>query len=233
MDCGSLPESLLESELFGYKKGAFTGAGSDKKGLFEEAHEGTIFLDEISNTNLNFQASLLRVLQEKEIRRVGDTATRKVNVRVIAATNRDLQTMVSEGSFREDLYYRLNVIPITLAPLQERKEDVTLLIKHFVEKYAQQHNKAIDSIEPALMEKLNHFHWPGNIRQLENFVNRMVIFADDNAIKESQIPPDIMSELTGRKKSVGSDESAQFSSLKELEDGPPASRERIFQKPPG
>jgi Nif-specific regulatory protein len=187
VDCGALPENLLESELFGYKKGAFTGATSDKKGLFEEADGGTIFLDEITNTSLNFQSRLLRVIQESEIRRVGDTETRKINVRFVAATNRNLQEQVKSGAFREDLYYRINVIVVNLPPLRERKEDIPLLVQYIIEKQ----NKNIKSVRGELMERLVQYDWPGNIRELENVLSRMMLFAEKETLTAENLPEEI------------------------------------------
>ncbi|KAB2880211.1 protein kinase [bacterium] len=191
VDCGALPENLLESELFGYKKGAFTGANSDKKGLFEEADGGTIFLDEITNTSLNFQSRLLRVIQEGEIRRVGDNDIRKVNVRTIVATNRNLLEQVKAGFFREDLYYRLNVIPISLPPLRERKEDIPLLVQFFIDKHNKLNNKNIQAISNDLMERLMQHPWPGNIRELENILSRMILFATQDKLTSENLPDEI------------------------------------------
>lgn len=191
VDCGALPENLLESELFGYKKGAFTGATTDKKGLFEEADGGTIFLDEITNTSLNFQSRLLRVIQEGEIRRVGDNETRKINVRSIVATNRNLSDQVKAGLFREDLYYRLNVIPISLPPLRERKEDIPLLVQYFIDKHNKANNKNISSVSNELMERLMEHRWRGNIRELENILNRMIIFSTNDKLTFENLPDEI------------------------------------------
>lgn len=191
VDCGALPENLLESELFGYKKGAFTGANSDKKGLFEEADGGTIFLDEITNTSLNFQSRLLRVIQEGEIRRVGDTETRKVNVRAIVATNRNLLEQVKAGAFREDLYYRLNVIPISLPPLRERQDDIPLLVQFFIDKHNKANNKNIRAVSGELMEKLIRHPWPGNIRELENILSRMIILTSQEKLTAENLPDEI------------------------------------------
>ncbi len=191
VDCGALPENLLESELFGYKKGAFTGASTDKKGLFEEADGGTIFLDEITNTSLNFQSRLLRVLQESEIRRVGDNETRKINVRVIAATNRNLLEQVQNGAFREDLYYRINVIVAHLPPLRDRKEDIPLLVQHIIEKLNRSQGKHVRSLSSDLMEWLVQYDWPGNVRQLENILSRMMLFAEQDTLSAKDLPEEI------------------------------------------
>jgi len=169
--CGSIPDSLLESELFGYKKGAFTGANNDKKGLFEVANHGTFFLDEIADISMALQAKLLRVIQNQEIIRLGDTAVRKVDVRLIAATNKDLKKLVQDDKFREDLFYRLNVFPIMMPPLRDRKSDISLLTDHFIKK----HNKKKLIISSKVLKKLESFSWPGNVRQLENIIQRALI----------------------------------------------------------
>jgi Nif-specific regulatory protein len=176
--CGSIPDSLLESELFGYKKGAFTGANADKQGLLEAADGGTFFLDEIGDISAALQAKLLRVLENKEIIRLGDTKVKKVDVRIVAATNKDLQVLVKEGKFREDLYYRLNVFPLTIPPLRERRVDIPLLAIHFAKKLAQ---KEIQLSSEAL-RKLENYYWPGNIRQLINVIQRAIILSDTNKI---------------------------------------------------
>jgi two-component system response regulator PilR (NtrC family) len=174
VNCGAFPETLLESELFGYVKGAFTGASQNKRGLFEVADGGTIFLDEIGEMTMPMQVKLLRVLQERTVRPVGGTSEIPVDVRVIAATNRDLDKQVAEGTFREDLYYRLSVIPIRVPSLRERKEDIPLLANHFLKKYAPAAGKSIHRVEPASLDSLCGYDWPGNIRQLENTVERAV-----------------------------------------------------------
>jgi two-component system response regulator PilR (NtrC family) len=174
INCGAFPETLLESELFGYVKGAFTGASQNKRGLFEVANEGTIFLDEISETSLPMQVKLLRVLQERCVRPVGGTNEIAIDVRVIAATNRDLDKQVSEGTFREDLYYRLNVIPICVPPLRDRREDVPLLVNHFLKKYASAAGRNILRVNPNSLDALSGYEWPGNVRQLENTIERAV-----------------------------------------------------------
>ncbi|GEM_PF-73476 len=190
VDCGALPDTLLESELFGYKRGAFTGAVADKPGLFEEAHQGTLFLDEISNTSLAFQAKLLRVLQEGEFRRVGETKTRMVNVRVICATNRDLQKEIKEERFRQDLFYRLNVIPITVPPLRSRISDVPQLVQHFIEKYNERHASAVEGVSGELLEHLQALEWNGNVRELENLINRMIARSSEAVLTTSILPAD-------------------------------------------
>ena len=174
VNCGAFPETLLESELFGYVKGAFTGANQNKRGLFEVADGGTIFLDEISEMSLAMQVKLLRVLQERSVRPVGGTSEIAVDVRVITATNRDLDRQVSENTFREDLYYRLNVIPIHVPPLRERREDVPLLVNHFLKKYAPGAAKSIARVNQESLNALCGYDWPGNVRQLENTIERAV-----------------------------------------------------------
>ena len=174
INCGAFPETLLESELFGYVKGAFTGANQNKRGLFEVANAGTIFLDEIGEMNLTMQVKLLRVLQERCVRPVGGTDEIQIDVRVIAATNRDLERQVAENSFREDLYYRLNVIPVTVPPLRERREDIPLLVNHFVRKYATAAGRDIQRVSPPSLATLAEYHWPGNVRQLENTIERAI-----------------------------------------------------------
>ena len=174
INCGAFPETLLESELFGYVKGAFTGASHNKRGLFEVADGGTIFLDEISETSLSMQVKLLRVLQERKVRPVGGTEEIEIDVRVIAATNKDLDKLVSENTFREDLYYRLNVIPVVVPPLRERREDIPLLANHFLKKYAPAAGKNIHRIASRSLDRLQHYEWPGNVRQLENTIERSV-----------------------------------------------------------
>src|SRR5262249_24450634 len=174
INCGAFPETLLESELFGYVKGAFTGANQNKRGLFEVADGGTIFLDEIGEMALTMQVKLLRVLQERCVRPVGGTNEIAIDVRVIAATNRDLEKQVAENTFREDLYYRLNVIPIVVPRLRERREDVPLLINHFVKKYVPAAGKSIARVNPEALTALANYDWPGNVRQLENTIERAV-----------------------------------------------------------
>jgi formate hydrogenlyase transcriptional activator len=175
LNCAAIPTGLLESELFGHEKGAFTGAISQKPGRLELADQGTLFLDEVGDIPLEIQPKLLRALQEREFERLGSTHTRKVNVRLVAATNRDLEAMVAAREFRSDLYYRLNVFPIHIPPLRERREDIPLLIRYFVQKYARQMQKRIDTIPVAALKKLSAWEWPGNIRELENFIERAVI----------------------------------------------------------
>ncbi|MGD8366860.1 MAG: sigma-54 dependent transcriptional regulator [Desulfobacterales bacterium] len=195
VNCGGIPESLLESELFGYKKGAFTGADKDKKGLFAVADGGTIFLDEIGELPLSLQVKLLRVLQESEIRPVGDAATRKIDVRVIAATARNLEDAVAEGRFREDLYYRLNVVQIRVPPLREWPEDIPLLCRHFINLFNEKFGKEIKGISPAALSTLQRHQWPGNVRELENIIERAVLLAEEPVLLPEHFPANL-----GRKK---------------------------------
>ncbi|MEO1087095.1 MAG: sigma-54 dependent transcriptional regulator, partial [Acidobacteriota bacterium] len=189
VNSGSMPHDLLESNLFGHVKGAFTGAISAKKGLFEAASGGTIFFDEIGNIPLETQAKLLRVIQEKEFMRLGGVDTIKVDVRLVAATNADLEDMVADGTFREDLYYRLNVINIQLPPLRDRSEDVPMLAKHFLERYAEENEKSISHIAPEAMELLMDYGWPGNVRELENVVERAVVLSIADVLDLELLPP--------------------------------------------
>jgi two-component system response regulator PilR (NtrC family) len=193
INCGALPETLLESELFGYMKGAFTGATSNKQGLFEAANGGTIFLDEISATTPGLQIKLLRVLQEREFMRLGGTSAVKVDVQVIAASNRNLLAEVANGMFREDLYYRLNVLPIQLPPLRERKEDIPVLVEFFLKKYLKKDGQSVEArgIDPAAMEILIDYNWPGNVRELENTIERLIIMTPDTMISPVHLPDTI------------------------------------------
>jgi len=187
INCAAIPENLLEAELFGYEKGAFTGALVSKPGKFELANGGTIFLDEIGDLPFSLQAKLLRVIQDKTFERIGGTKPIKVDIRIIAATNKDLEKMVKNGSFREDLYFRLNVIPIYLPPLRERKEDIFLLIDHFLKKFNKEYKKNI-TINKSAMEKLINYSWPGNVRELENTIERLVILAEKDEITINDLP---------------------------------------------
>lgn len=191
VNCAALPEHLLESELFGHEKGAFTGAVARKMGRFELADKGTIFLDEIAEMPLNMQAKLLRFLQEKTFERVGGTETLHVDVRVVAATNRNIMEAISKGDFREDLYYRLNVVPIHLPPLRERKEDVPLLVEHFLKKF--QPTYLVDKISPGAMEMLCNYNWPGNIRELQNVIERAAIICQGSEIQPDHLPKELQS----------------------------------------
>src|SRR5438034_1883775 len=188
LNCAAIPLGLLESELFGHERGAFTGAVAQKIGRFEAANGGTRFLDEIGDIPLELQAKLLRVLQEQEFERLGSTHTRRVNVRVVAATNQDLASLVAEKQIRMDLYYRLDVFPVNLPPLRRRREDIPMLVAHFARKYAEQMNKAIDSITSEAMDALVRYPWPGNIRELQNFIERAVILTNSNVLQLPALP---------------------------------------------
>jgi Nif-specific regulatory protein len=198
VNCAALPETMVESELFGHERGAFTGADNRKKGRFELAHGGTLFLDEIGELSPAIQVKLLRVLQEREFERVGGTDPVRVDVRVIAATNKNLEKALGDTSFREDLYYRLNVFPILIPPLRARKADVLLLADHFAEKYAREHLKTIKRISTPAIDMLTSYHWPGNVRELENAIERAVLLADGEVIHGHHLPPTLQSaEATG------------------------------------
>jgi transcriptional regulator with GAF, ATPase, and Fis domain len=188
IDCAALPEDLLESELFGHEKGAFTGAYEQKKGQIELANGGTVFLDEIGELSLNIQKKFLRFLQEREILRVGGKSRIKVDVRIIAATNRDLESDVKRGAFREDLFYRLNVVIINIPPLRERKEDIPLLVGHFLNKFNKANNKAITTFESDVMRAFMEYDWPGNVRELQNIVERAVVLCPADTITMQYLP---------------------------------------------
>jgi len=190
-NCAALPESIVESELFGHEKGAFTGAIAARKGRFELADGGTIFLDEVGELSLSMQAKLLRVLQEKTFERVGGSRPIKVDLRIIAATNRDLPEMVEKGTFREDLYYRLNVFPLTIPPLRERHSDIVLLADYFVTRFAGEMGKEVTRISTPALNMLTAYHWPGNVRELENVIERSVILAEDGVIHGYNLPPSL------------------------------------------
>lgn len=203
INCAALPESLLESELFGHVKGAFTGAVQNKEGLFSTAEGGTVFLDEVSATSPAIQSKLLRVLQEKELKKVGDTRTQKVDVRIIAATNLSLEEEVKKKNFREDLFYRLSVIPIPLPPLRERKEDIPLLVRHFLEKNSLKEKHKELKIDSATMEKLIGYSWPGNVRELENVIERMVTLADKETLSLDDLPPHVQNSFLATSVAAG------------------------------
>jgi len=198
-NCAALPESIIESELFGHEKGSFTGADKARKGRFEDADGGTIFVDEIGELSLQMQAKLLRVLQERSFERVGGNETIQVDIRIIAATNRDLFKMVKEGTFREDLYYRLNVFPIIIPPLCERNSDIIILAKHFMNLYVKKFNKDLKKITIPVQEMLLNYSWPGNVRELENVIERAVILSDDNFIHGYDLPLSIQTPTSSNK----------------------------------
>jgi Nif-specific regulatory protein len=191
VNCTALPDTLLESELFGHEKGAFTGAAERKLGRFERAHGGTIFLDEIGDFSLNLQVNLLRVIQFKEFERVGGLETIKTNVRIVVATHKNLEEQIKEGLFREDLYYRINVFPIYMPPLRERKDDIMLLADYFLERIAAENNKNISRISTPAIDMLTRYHWPGNIRELENCIERAVLLCNDDVIRSEHLPPSL------------------------------------------
>ena len=188
VNCGGIPEGLLESELFGYVKGAFTGAVESRAGFFQTSDGGTIFLDEVGDTSLSMQTKLLRVLQEKEVCMIGARRTRKVDVRVLAATNKDLSTMVTRGAFREDLYYRLNVINIAIPPLRDRGDDIPVLVGYFAARYAREVERPVPRFSDKAMEVLRGYYWPGNVRELENVVQRIVVMTDGDVIEVPDLP---------------------------------------------
>jgi len=196
VSCAALPETLLESELFGHEKGSFTGAHSMKPGRFELSNEGTIFLDEVGEMNRTTQSKLLRVLQEREFERVGGVDTIRVNVRIITATNRDLEKEVREGRFREDLYYRLNVVPIFMPPLRERKEDLTLLVKYFLEKFNKENSKKIKHLSEDAWDHVMSYSWPGNVRELENAIERAMIMCQSDTISREHFPIDLQARIS-------------------------------------
>ncbi|MGM0431322.1 MAG: nif-specific transcriptional activator NifA [Spirochaetota bacterium] len=193
VNCAALPESIIESELFGHEKGAFTGAHTLRKGRFELADEGTLFLDEIGELSPQMQVKLLRAIQEQEFERVGGTKTIKVDVRIIAATNRNLEQELEQGNFREDLYYRLNVFPLHIPPLRERKSDIMLLCDHFIDKYNRKNRRSIKRITSSAIDLLMMYHWPGNVRELENCIERSVLLSRDDVIHGYHLPPSLQS----------------------------------------
>jgi len=211
-NCASIPEGLLESELFGHEKGAFTGAISSRSGKFELAHKGTIFLDEIGDLPITLQPKILRVLQEREFERVGSERTIKVDVRIIAATSRDLENLVSRNKYREDLYYRLNVIPLFLPPLRERGEDIPVLIEYFLKKFNQENDRSVTLDKSALQVFLN-YNWPGNVRELENTIERLVIMTGSNQVSASDLPV----SLSIRRVKTTDRSSSLISNIEEIE----------------
>jgi two-component system nitrogen regulation response regulator NtrX len=197
VNCAAIPEELIESELFGHEKGAFTGATTKKRGKFEIANEGTIFLDEIGDMSLKTQAKILRVLQEQQFQRVGGSRVLKVDVRVIAATNKDLAREIEKGRFREDLYYRLNVVPLEVPTLRERKDDIPQLVDHFLDDCAVQNRTRRKTIDPGALDVLAAYHWPGNVRELKNLIERLVILVPGDHIKASDIPSSYRGQAAG------------------------------------
>ncbi len=198
VNCGALTESLLESELFGHVRGAFTGAIENRTGRFEAAHTGTLFLDEINSTTPKLQVKLLRVLQEREFERVGDTQTIRVDVRLVAASNRDLLDEVDEDRFREDLYYRLNVVSIHLPPLRDRREDIPQLAAHFLNLYNEENDRYVVHIQPEALEALQDYHWPGNVRELQNYVERAVVLAEGDELTTELLPESVLKPKRAR-----------------------------------
>ncbi len=207
INCGAIPEDLLESELFGHEKGAFTGAIATKIGRFEAANGGTVFLDEVGDMSPGLQVKILRVLQEKEFERVGGRKTIKVDIRVIAATNQDLKRAIKEKKFREDLYYRLNVIPIEMPPLRERKEDIPVFVKHFLKTISKAKKKDVTTISPDAMRLLEEYEWPGNVREMENVIERIVVLKEMGRVEEADLPDNIKKAtiLLSRKRVKGFD----------------------------
>ncbi|HYC56228.1 MAG TPA: sigma 54-interacting transcriptional regulator, partial [Candidatus Binatia bacterium] len=231
VSCAALPDTLIESELFGYEKGAFTGAAARKKGRFEMAEGGTLFLDEIGDINLSTQVKLLRVLQERELERVGGSKTIAVDVRVIAATNRDLERAIEEGRFREDLFYRLSVFPVRLPPLRERVGDIALLVRFFLERHASRIGRTITRVAPETLELLERYSWPGNVRELENVIERAIILARSDVLevdpallagaRSSDVTPGRGAQTAAR---FASDSAAQPASAQAMSERPASER---------
>jgi two-component system response regulator PilR (NtrC family) len=210
INCGAFPETLLESELFGYMKGAFTGANENRQGLFQAAHGGTLFMDEIGNMSLTMQVKLYRVLQEGKVRPIGSTEEADVDVRIIAATNKDFEKEIAEGRFREDLYYRLSVIPILVPPLRERRDDIPLLARHFLERFRKTMEKPIEGIAPEAMTRLESYDWPGNVRELENTMERAVALETGREISVRVLPDRIAGFSGVQLNGVNGDQMAEF-----------------------
>jgi putative PEP-CTERM system response regulator len=204
INCAAIPETLIESELFGHEKGAFTDAIKTKKGLFEEADGGTLFLDEIGELSLTTQAKILRFLEEREFNRVGGSKTIKVDVRLITATNKDLSQMIKKGGFREDLYYRVNVVPILLPPLRERREDIPLFLEHFINKFNDENNKNVKGVSKEALELMMNYEWPGNVRELENLIERVIALTSSEYIQPYELPFSLIniSKINGLKESI-------------------------------
>lgn len=202
LNCSALPETLLESELFGYERGAFTGADAAKPGLIETAHTGTLFLDEITTLNPSLQSKLLRALQEHSVQRLGGRSAKKIDFRLICATNDDLEDLVRKGRFREDLYYRINVVPILVPPLRERRGDLPLLVDHFLRTYCASSKKALKSVQPDVMEIMEDYPWPGNVRELENIVQRLVVMNDSSVVTAEQLPQPLLYSSTASQEAI-------------------------------
>lgn len=214
VNCGALSENLLESELFGHVRGAFTGAIDNRTGRFEAAHTGTIFLDEINSTSVQLQVKLLRVLQQREFERVGDVKTVSVDVRVIAASNCDLEDQVADGEFREDLFWRLNVIPIRIPPLRDRRDDIPALVSHFLQFYSEVNDRYVVHIQPEAMQALQQYHWPGNVRELQNYMERAVVMAEGDELSVELLPDAVLGRTKPRSMSAsGSLHGADMESL--------------------
>ena len=205
VNCSAMPETLLESELFGHEKGAFTGAHAAKKGRFELAGNGTLFLDEIGELSQAIQVKLLNVVQEREFQRLGGNKIIKSGARLVAATNKDLEKAVEGGTFREDLYYRLNVFPIYMPPLRDRRTDILLLAEYFLQKYSEENHKKISRISTPAIDLLMQYHWPGNVRELENCIERAVLICDEDAIKSYHLPPSLQVANSGVSDKGGGD----------------------------
>jgi two-component system response regulator PilR (NtrC family) len=210
INCGAFPETLLESELFGYTKGSFTGANENREGLFQAAHGGTLFMDEIGNMSLTMQVKLYRVLQEGKVRPIGSTEEDDVDVRIIAATNKNFEKEIAEGRFREDLYYRLSVIPILVPPLRDRREDIPLLARHFLERFRKSMEKLIDGISPEAMSKLEAYEWPGNVRELENTMERAVALESGPEISVRVIPDKVLGVTQGAAAEMAASQGVEF-----------------------
>jgi len=202
LNCSALPESLIESELFGFEKGAFTGADCSRPGLIEAAHTGTLFLDEITTLNLSLQSKLLRVLQDRMVQRLGGRNPKKIDFRLITATNDDLEAMVRVGRFREDLYYRINVVPIHVPPLRDRRSDIPLLVEHFLRLYCTANGKPVKQLQPDVMEILETYSWPGNVRELENVVQRLVVMNDGQVIAAHHLPQPLLSSTAASQEAI-------------------------------
>jgi DNA-binding NtrC family response regulator len=219
INCAAIPETLIESELFGHERGAFTNAIEKKLGRFELAHQGTLFLDEIGELSLATQAKILRFLEEKEFNRVGGSKTIKVDVRLICATNKDLGQLLKKGAFREDLYYRINVVPIIIPPMRDRKEDIPILLDHFVKKFNDENNKKVKGVSPEALDMMMNYEWPGNVRELENLVERVIALTSNEIIQANELPFSLtnISKVNGLKESILSGELSFLKAEEEFE----------------